>query len=163
MVLFSIHLRPYNQTSNIRAQLVGTGIHAQKITLKGYFVHMKSGGNGNVKIPTSLYVGLDFLGNQVHNASSSQTEDSSDFPHTNSLILPLSDSLYTQVTGLDISFNVNGKIDRDITANIQNFSNTTPTKLINTACKTSTPAQNDETAYVISVILLFEYDKVGNF
>ena len=34
MVLFSIHLRPYNQTSNIRAQLVGTGIHAQKNQIK---------------------------------------------------------------------------------------------------------------------------------
>ena len=163
MVLFSIHLRPYNQTSNIRAQLVGTGIHAQKIKLKGYFVHMKSGGSEDVKIPLSLYVGLDFLGNQVHNASSSQTEDSSDFPHTNSLILPLSNSLYTQVTGLDISFNVNGKIDRDIVASIQNFSNTTPTRLINTAAKTTTIAGNDETAYVSSIILLFEYDKVGNF
>ena len=163
MVLFSIHLRPYNQTSNIRAQLVGTGIHPQKITLKGYFVHMKSGGGADVKIPLSLYVSLDFLGNQVHNASSSQTEDGSDFPHTNSLILPLSDGLYTQVTGLDISFNVNGKIDRDIVASIQNFSNTTPTKLIETAAKTAVVANNDEVAYVTSVILLFEYDKVGNF
>lgn len=163
MVLFSIHLRPYNQTSTIRAQLVGTGIHAQKIKLKGYFVHMKSGGSDDVRIPLSLYVGLNFLGNQVHNASSSQTEDSSDFPHTNSLILPLSNALYTQVTGLDISFNVNGKIDRDITASIQNFSNTTPTKLINTAATTATVAANDETAYVTSIILLFEYDKVGNF
>lgn len=163
MVLFSIHLRPYNQTSNIRAQLVGTGIHAQKIRLKAYFVHLKSGTTGNVQIPLSLYVGLDFLGNQVHNASSSLTEDSSDFPHTNSLILPLSNELYTQATGLDISFNVNGKIDRDIVANIQNFSNTVPTKLVNSAAKTATPANDDETAYLTSVVLLFEYDKVGNF
>jgi len=163
MVLFSIHLRPYNQTSNIRAQLVGSGIHAQKITLKAYFVHLSSGGSETVTIPLSLYVGLNFLGNQVHNASSSQTEDGSDFPHTNSLILPLSNSLYTQVTGLDISFNINGKIDRDLSASIQNFSNTTPTRLINTAAKTTTIANDDETAYVTSIILLFEYDKVGNF
>ena len=163
MVLFSIHLRPYNQTSNIRAQLVGTGIHAQKIKLKAYFVHMKSGGSTNVQIPLSLYVGLDFLGNQVHNASSAQSEDGSNFPHTNSLILPLSNELYTQATGLDISFNVNGKIDRDIVANIQNFSNTTPMKLVNTAAQTADPANDDQTAYLTSIVLLFEYDKVGNF
>ena len=157
MVLFSIHLRPYNQTQNIRAQLVGSGIHAQKISLKGYFVHLKSGTTGNTKIPLSLYIGLDFLGNQVHNASSSLTEDSSDFPHTNSLILPLSNELYTQATGLDISFNVNGKIDRDIVANIQNFSNTVPTKLVDSPATTATPANDDETAYVTRHVQ-FEYN-----
>jgi len=163
MVLFSIHLRPYNQTSNIRTQLVGTGIHDQKIKLKAYFVHMKSGGNANVQIPLSLYVGLDFLGNQVHNASSAQSEDGSDFPHTNSLILPLSNELYTQATGLDISFNINGKIDRDIVANVKNFDSSTPMKLVNTSAQTATPGGADTTAYLTSIVLLFEYDKVGNF
>ena len=163
MVLFSIHLRPYNQTSNIRTQLVGTGIHAQKIKLKAYFVHLKSGASDDVEIPLALFVGLDFLGNQVHNASSAQSEDGSDFPHTNSLILPLSNTLYTQATGLDISFNVNGKIDRDIVANVQNFDSSTPTKLVDTAAKTSAIAGNDQTAYLSSIVLLFEYDKVGNF
>ena len=124
---------------------------------------MKSGGSPNVKIPLSLYIGLDFLGNQVHNASSSQTEDGSDFPHTNSLILPLSNFLYTQVTGLDISFNVNGKIDRDIVASIQNFDDGPPMKLVNTAASTATPLSTNLTAYLTSVVLLFEYDKVGNF
>lgn len=163
MVLFSIHLRPYNQTKSIRAQLVGTGIHAQKIKLKAYFVHMKSGGSANVKIPLSLYVGLDFLGNQVHNASSAQTEGGSDFPHTNSLILPLSNELYTQATGLDISFNVNGKIDRDITARIQNFDESTPMKLVDTSATTATPGGADTVAYLTSIVLLFEYNKTGNF
>ncbi len=163
MVLFSIHLRPYNQTKSIRTQLVGSGIHAQKIKLKAYFVHMKSGGSANVQIPLSLYVGLDFLGNQVHNASSAQSEDGSDFPHTNSLILPLSNELYTQATGLDISFNVNGKIDRDIVANVKNFDNSTPMKLVNTSAQTASPGGADTTAYLTSIVLLFEYDKVGNF
>ena len=163
MVLFSIHLRPYNQTNNIRTQLVGTGIHAQKITLKAYFVHMKSGGNANVQIPLSLYVDLDFLGNQVHNASSALSEDGNDFPHTNSLILPLSNELYTQATGLDISFNINGKIDRDIVANVKNFDSSTPMKLVNTSAQTATPGGADTTAYLTSIVLLFEYDKVGNF
>lgn len=163
MVLFSIHLRPYNQTNNIRTQLVGTGIHAQKITLKAYFVHMKSGGSANVQIPLSLYVSLDFLGNQVHNASSAQSEDGNDFPHTNALILPLSNELYTQATGLDISFNVNGKIDRDIVASVKNFDSSTPMKLVETEAQTATPGHADTTAYLTSIVLLFEYDKVGNF
>ena len=61
MVLFSIHLRPHNSTKNLKAQLVGTGIHAQEIRLKGYFVHLKNSGNANVVIPHQLYVDLDFL------------------------------------------------------------------------------------------------------
>ena len=163
MVLFSIHLRPYNQTKSIRSQLVGSGIHAQKITLKAYFVHLKSGGNTGVQIPLSLYVSLDFLGNQVHNASSAQSENGSDFPHTNSLILPLSNELYTQATGLDLSFNINGKIDRDIVASVQNFDSSVPMKLVNTAAQTANPNDQDTTAYLTSIVLLFEYDKVGNF
>lgn len=163
MVLFSVHLRPHNSTKNMKVQLVGTGIHAQEIRLKGYFVHLKSGGNAGVQIPLQLFVELDFLGNQVHNASSALSENGSDFPHINALLLPLNNELYTQATGLDIAFSVNGKIDRDITASVKNFDSSTPTKLIDTEATTSTPGGSDLTAYLTSIVLMFEYDKIGNF
>jgi hypothetical protein len=163
MVLFSIHLRPHNSTKNLKAQLVGTGIHAQEIRLKAYFVHLKNSGNANVVIPHQLYVDLDFLGNQVHNASSPLTENGTDFPHINSLILPLAPETFTQVSGLDIAFSVNGKIDRDITASVRNFDNNTPANLINTLATTSALDASDTNSYLTSITLLFEYDKVGNF
>jgi len=163
MVLFSIHLRPHNTTKNIQTQLIGTGIHAQEIRLKGYFVHFKNSGNVDATLPLQIYLDLNFLGNQVHNASSPLTEGGNDFPHINSLILPLSNDLYTQVTGLDIAFSVDGKIDRDIVASVKNYDNSTPTKLIDTLATTSTPGAGDTNSYLTSVVLLFEYDKVGNF
>jgi len=163
MVLFSIHLRPHNSTKNLQAQLVGTGIHAQEIRLKAYFVHFKSGGSAAVQIPLNLYVDLNFLGNQVHNASSPLTENGDDYPHINSLILPLQNELFTGFSGLDIAFSVDGKIDRDIVASVKNFDNSTPAQLVNTAATTATPGGGDNTAYLTSVVLLFEYDKVGNF
>lgn len=163
MVLFSIHLRPHNTTKNLHCQLIGTGIHAQEIRLKAYFVHFKSGVSTSVQIPLNLYVDLNFLGNQVHNASSPLTENGDDYPHINSLILPLQNELFTGFSGLDISFSVDGKIDRDIVASVKNFDNSTPAQLINTSATTATPGDTDTTAYLTSIVLLFEYDKVGNF
>ena len=163
MVLFSIHLRPHNTTTNMRTQLIGSGIHAQEIRLKGYFVHFKSGGNAGVQVPNQIFIDLSFLGNQVHNASSPLTENGNDYPHINSLILPLKNELFTGFTGLNIAFSVGGKVDRDIVASVKNFDNSTPTKLIETEATTSTPSGSDLTAYLTSVVLMFEYDKVGNF
>tara|TARA_S200002703_G_scaffold10939_1_gene10095 strand:- start:5029 stop:5520 length:492 start_codon:yes stop_codon:yes gene_type:complete len=163
MVLFTIHLRPHNTTKDLQTQLIGTGIHAQEIRLKAYFVHFKSGGNSGVQIPNQIFVDLNFLGNQVHNASSPLTEGGSDFPHINSLILPLQNELFTGFSGLDLAFSVDGKIDRDIVASVRNFDSSTPTKLINTLATTSTPGGSDLNAYLTSVVLMFEYDKVGNF
>ena len=163
MVLFSINLRPHNSTANMKVQLIGTGIHAQEIRLKAYFVHIKHGTSANVVIPHQLYVDLNFLGNQVHNASSPLTENGNDYPHINSLILPLSPNKFTQVSGLDIAFSVDGKIDRDIVASVRNFDSSTPTKLINTLATTSSISSTDTNAYLSSITLLFEYDKVGNF
>jgi len=161
MVLFSIHLRPHNTTKNLQARLIGSGIHAQEIRLKGYFVHFKSGGASTVVIPNSLYVDLSFLGNQVHNASSPLTENSNDYPHINSLILPLNNTLFTGFTGIDIAFTIDGKIDRDIVSSVKNFNNNS--ELVHTSAKTADPAADDTTAYLTSIVLLFEYDKVGNF
>ncbi len=52
----------------------------------------------------------------------------SDFPHINSLILPLQNELFTGFSGLDLAFTVDGKIDRDIVASVRNFDSSTPTK-----------------------------------
>jgi len=164
MVLFSIHLRPHSTTKDLKARLIGTGIHTQEIRLKGYFVHFKTGTSANVRIPNLLFAKLDFLGNQVHNASSASDENQTLFPHINYLPLPLSNETYTNMTGLDISFMINGKIDRDITATIYNYDNNNSleeTKATTTA--SSSLANDDNNAYLTSLVLLFEYDKVGNF
>jgi len=164
MVLFSIHLRPHTTCENLKTQLQGTGIHAQKITLKGIFIHLKHGTNSGVQIPNSLYVELDFLGNSVHNASSPLTDGGEDYPHVNSLICPLNNTKYTQITGLDITFNVNGKIDRDIISSIKNFNSSN--ELVVTNATNTVEASldaGDTKSYLTSLILLFEYNKVGNF
>ena len=52
---------------------------------------------------------------------------------------------------------------KELSTWIKNFDNSTPTKLIDTEATTSTPGSSDLTAYLTSVVLMFEYDKVGNF
>ena len=43
MVLFSIHIRPFETTLDLKAKLSGSGINAQHVTLKAYAVNLKKG------------------------------------------------------------------------------------------------------------------------
>ena len=160
MVLFTIHIRPHDSTTNLKAQMSAVGINAQHIRLKSYAVHLKNN-NANAVIPHALYVDLDFLGNQIHNASAPKTEGGDDFLHANSLILPLSHELQTITSGLDIEFLTSGKIDRNINCSVKRYNATND--FIPMEATTATIGASDTTTYLSSIYLFFEYDKKGNF
>jgi hypothetical protein len=160
MVLFSIHIRPFETTIDVQSQISGSGINAQHIRLKSYAVYLKNP-NANTIIPHALYVNLPFLGNQIHNSTASKTDGGDDFQHSNALILPLSHELQTITTGLDIEFLTSGKIDRNILASVKRYD--ANNDLIEMEAKTTTIAGSDTTAYLSSIYLFFEYDKKGNF
>jgi|TARA_S200002703_G_scaffold160091_1_gene176936 hypothetical protein len=160
MVLFSIHIRPFETTLDIKSQISGSGINAQHIRLKSYAVYLKNDNAGAV-IPHALYVSLDFLGNQIHNGMASKTDGGDDYQHSNALILPLSHELQTIVSGLDIEFLTSGKVDRNITASVRRYD--TNNNLIEMEAKTSAIAVDDTVTYLSGIYLFFEYDKKGNF
>ena len=161
MVLFSIHIRPFQSTTDIQSQISGSGINAQHIRLKSYAVYLRNS-NKDAIIPHALYVNLPFLGNQIHNSTASKTDGGDDFQHTNALILPLSHELQTITSGLDIEFLTSGKIDRNIVASVKRYSNTT-NELVEMEAKTTTIASDDTVTYLSGIYLFFEYDKKGNF
>ncbi len=153
--MFCINARLVDN-AKVKCRFSGLGINAQKIVLRGYSVAFAKVSGSTPFIPHHLFIDIDEMSsNQIHNCLSEQ--DDGNFPHSNAIVLPVEDDMATIQFGMNIPFEINKRIQKEIEVHVKSFGAGHVLGDVPTGTPTATIATCK------NVCLYFSYDWVANF
>jgi len=173
MPILTLHYRNQNPTGSPstdddkyarqKLRMSSLSVPIQKLTLVGYCINLrKFDGTLNAgkshQIPDHILVEIpEFTTQSVNNVSPPKTHNGDDYVQTHSIPLPLTDNLNTIHFGMNLDFEVNKRLNRELTIHLKKFNED------NEIVSMTTSTNADGQVAVDHVLLYFNYSSLGKF
>lgn len=156
MVLLCLNIKP-TDSHNVKLRFSGLGVNVQTITLQGYSIAFEKLAGSSPPIPHNIIVNIEEMhSNQIHNCLSAKTDGN--YPHNNGIHLATNGTLSTIQFGMNLPFQLNKRIPKEMNVELVKFDNTTSNIV---PIETGTPTATK--AIVKNIVLYFSYDFISNF
>ena len=155
MVLLCVNIKP-TDSHKLKLRFSGLGVNVQTITLCGYACSWEKLAGSTPAIPHHLIVNIEEMqSNQIHNCLTIKADGN--YPHSNGLHLAQDGSLSTIKFGINIPFQLNKRIPKEM--NVELFKFGAGNEIVPILTGVPTAAN----AILKCCILYFSYDFVSNF
>lgn len=172
MPILTLHYRNQNPTDSPstdddkfarqKLRMSSLSVPIQKLTLVGYCINLRKhatlASGQSHQIPDHILVEIpEFTTQSVNNVSPPKTHNGDDYVQTHSIPLPLTDNLNTIHFGMNLDFEVNKRLNRELTIHLKKFNS-------DNEIVSMTTATSDQGVVAIDhVLLYFNYSTVGKF
>ena len=145
-----------------KLRMSSLSVPIQKLTLVGYCINLRKhatlASGKSHQIPDHILVEIpEFTTQSVNNVSPPKTHNGDDYVQTHSIPLPLTDNLNTIHFGMNLDFEVNKRLNRELTIHLKKFNS-------DNEIVSMTTATSDQGVVAIDhVLLYFNYNSLGKF